>query len=42
MAACGDDAEENSVDLVSGADDKTFWLTKAPASVCRSGPGRLY
>jgi hypothetical protein len=35
MAACGEDAEENSVDLVSGADDKTFRLSKAPTSACR-------
>jgi len=34
MAVCGDDDEENSVDLVSGADDRTFRLSKAPASTC--------
>jgi hypothetical protein len=37
MAVCGDDDEENSVDLVSGADDKTFRLSKAPARTCRAG-----
>jgi hypothetical protein len=37
MAACGDDEETNAADLVSGADDKTFRLTKAPLSACRSG-----
>ena len=37
MAACGEDDEANSVDLVSGADDRTFRLTKAPASICRAG-----
>jgi hypothetical protein len=40
MAACGEDEEENSVDLVSGADDKTFRLTKAPARMCRSSRAR--
>ncbi len=35
MAVCGEDDEENSVDLVSGADDKTFRLSKAPARTCR-------
>jgi hypothetical protein len=34
MAVCGDDDEENSVDLVSGADDRTFRLSKARASTC--------
>ena len=35
MAACGDDAETNAVDLVSGADDRTFRLSKAPVGACR-------
>jgi hypothetical protein len=35
MAACGDDEEANAIDLVSGADDKTFRLSKAPLSACR-------
>jgi hypothetical protein len=35
MAACGDDEETNAVDLVTGADDRTFRLSKAPLSACR-------
>jgi hypothetical protein len=36
MAVCGDDDEENGVDLVSGADDRTFRLSKAVVRTCRS------
>jgi hypothetical protein len=40
MAACGEDEETNAVELVSGADDRTFRLSKAPLSACRGGKGR--
>jgi hypothetical protein len=40
MAVCGDDDKENSVDLVSGADDRTFRLSKAPASTCEASRER--
>jgi hypothetical protein len=36
MAPCGESDEENAVELTSGADDKVFRLSKAPASACRA------
>ena len=40
MAACGEDEETNTVDLVSGADDRTFRLAKSPLGACRDGRAR--